>query len=164
MCMMCGDTMYDHGFALVERPAHRLAGRFWDGAADDAETGKLPLIQAAKAVSAASTDLWKSPIVALTWHEAAGRARCFVGIETEDKAASEGCDLLDVPQMYCASAWHGSGDGAADEGFAALAREVEKAGIRRDPVCDRREEFAADIDLSKPLARRLLVPIRPDEG
>ncbi|MEX0953580.1 MAG: GyrI-like domain-containing protein [Rhizobiaceae bacterium] len=166
MCLMCGDATLDHAFSLVERPAHRLTGRFWSGTLDEASRGALhPLIEEMKALSAATSDLWKSPIVGLTWNDRPDGFRYFVGVETEDEKASEGFDRLDVPEMRCAGLWHGPESGTVVESYGRLMRGIREAGIERDQsFCDQREEYPADIDLGRPLALRVLLPVRADKG
>jgi hypothetical protein len=160
MCLMCGDATLDHAFALVERPVHRLTGRFWSGTFEEAAAGALhPLIEEMKSLSAATSDLWKSPIVGLTWNDRPDGFRYFVGIETED--ASEGFDRLDVPEMRCASLWHGPEAGTVVDSYGRMMRGLKEAGIERDQsFCDQREEYPVDIDLSKPPALRLMLPVR----
>ena len=162
MCMMCGDATLAHEFSLVERPAHRLTGRFWSGGFEEAAAGALhPLIEEAKALSARTADQWKSPIVGLTWNDRPDGFRYFVGIETEDDTAGEGFDRLDVPAMRCAGLWHGPEAGTVVDSYGRLMRGLQDAGIARDQsFCDQREEYPADIDLSKPPALRLLLPVR----
>ena len=160
MCLMCGDATLDHAFALTERPGHRLAGRFWSGTFDQAAAGALhPLIEELKLLSASSSDLWKSPIVGLTWNDRPDGFRYFLGIETEDEAA--GFERLDVPAMQCAGLWHGAGAGTVVESYGRLMRGLREAGIARDQsFCGQREEYPPDIDLTAPLALRLLLPVR----
>lgn len=162
MCLMCGDATLDHAFALTERPAHKLTGGFWAGTFEEAAKGALhPLIEAAKELSARSNDLWKSPIVGLTWNDRPDGFRYFVGIETEHSAV--GFDQLDVPEMQCAGLWHAPGAGTVVESYGRLMRGLKEAGIARDQsFCDQREEYPPDIDLSQPLALRLLLPVLSD--
>ncbi|MBO6719729.1 MAG: GyrI-like domain-containing protein [Rhizobiaceae bacterium] len=164
MCLMCGDATFAHGFVLVSRPAHRLTGRFWTGTFANAGNGALhPLLAEVKALSASTSDLWKSPIVGLTWLDRPGGFRYFAGIETADEAASAGFERLEVPQMYCAGLWHGADDGSVTESYAKLMGDLDEAGIARDTgFCHQREEYAADIDLSKPPSLRLMLPVRAD--
>lgn len=162
MCLMCGDATLDHAFALVERPAHRLTGRLWSGTFEEAAAGALhPLIADMKDLSARTSDLWKSPIVGLTWNDRPDGFRYFVGIETEDESATAGFDRLDVPEMRCASWWHGPESGTVVDSYGRLMRGLAEAGIERDQsFCDQREEYPADIDLEKPPALRLLLPVK----
>jgi hypothetical protein len=163
MCLMCGDATLDHAFALAERPQHWLTGRFWSGTFEEAAAGALhPLIAEMKALSQRSTDLWKSPIVGLTWNDRPDGFRYFVGIETEDASAAEGFDSLDVPEMCCASLWHSPEAGTVVESYGRLMRGLREAGIERDTgFCDQREEYPPDFDLAKPPALRLLLPVKP---
>jgi hypothetical protein len=164
--MMCGDATLGHGFVLVGRPQHRLTGRFWSGSFEDASQGALhPVISEMQALSARTSDLWKSPIVGLTWNDRPDGFRYFLGIETADAIAGEGFDQLDVPEMRCAGLWHGPDAGTVVESYGKLMGGLRDAGIERDPTfCDQREEYPVDIDLEKPLALRLMLPVRAGES
>jgi predicted transcriptional regulator YdeE len=164
MCLMCGEPGFAHTFQIINRPSHRLTGRTWSGTFDEATAGALhPLFAEMKELSARSSDTWKSPIVGFTWLDRPGGFRYFAGIETSDEAAADGFEKLDVPAMYCAGLWHGPDAGRVAESYAKLMSDLSEAGIERDEsFCDQREEYSADIDLSKPPALRLMLPVRPD--
>lgn len=166
MCLMCGDASFAHAFQIVKRPDHRLTGRFWAGSFDEAAAGALrPLIAEMMALSERSTDSWKSPIVGLTWLDRPGGFRYFAGIETADEDAGAGFERLDVPEMYCASLWHGPDAGTVADSYMRLMGDLAEAGIERDRAfCDQREEYPPTVDLDAQPALRLLLPVRPDGG
>lgn len=161
MCDFCG-VMGSHAIALSERPAHRLAGRFWQGSNEEAAAGAInPLIEEMKGVSARRPGLWKSPIVGLCWNDGEDGFRYFVGIAVEQgETPQEGLETLDLPEMTLASSWHGAGDGHVVRHYLHMIDWIGDQGLRRDFThFDQREEYPPDVDLDAPPALRLMMPV-----
>ncbi len=166
MCDRCG-TLGAHGISISERPAHRLAGRMWEGSNAQAAAGALhPLVEEMKQVSARRSALWRSPIVGLTWLDRPDGFRYFVGIAIEDgEAAGPGLQTLDLPEMSFASSWHGADDGNVVDHYLRMIEWIEDEGLRRDfSVFHQREEYPPDYDLAGPPVLRLLMPVVAHPG
>lgn len=161
MCDRCG-VMGAHGISTSERPAHRLAGRLWEGSNAQAAAGAIhPLIEEMKRASARRSALWRSPIVGITWNDRPGGFRYFVGIAIEDgEAAEPGMEILDLPEMTFASSWHGADDGNVVEHYLRMIEWISDEGLRRDfSIFHQREEYPSDFDPAGPPALRLLMPV-----
>ena len=163
MCQLCGEFGASvHAIALSERPSHRLAGRYWEGGHEAAARGALlPLIEQAKTFSAGLSGLWKSPIVSLSWNDRPGGFRQFVGVAVEEgERLEDGMETLELPDMTLASSWHGPDDGSVVEHYGRMLGWVRERGLEWDRSrFHQREEYPPDIDLSGPLALRLLIPL-----
>jgi hypothetical protein len=160
MCDRCGFGTGSHAITLSERPAHRLVGWFWEGSHAEARDGALrPLILKAKTFSEASSGLWRSPIVGLTWNSRPDGFRYFVGIAGED--APDGGESLDLPEMTFASSWHGPEDGSVVEHYMMMIEWIGSEGHSRDNEhFAQREEYPNDYDPDAPPALRLLLPVK----
>lgn len=161
MCDRCG-ALGAHDISMSERPAHRLAGRMWEGSNAEAAAGALhPLIEEMKQVSGRRSALWRSPIVGLTWNDRPGGFRYFVGIAIDDEEAAEpGMQVLDLPEMTFASSWHGADDGNVVEHYLRMIEWISDAGLKRDfSTFHQREEYPPDADVAGPPVLRLLMPV-----
>lgn len=164
MCDRCG-LPGSHGIGLSERPAHRLAGRFWEGGHAEAADGAIrPLIEEMKSVSAGRSGLWRSPIVGLTWNDRPDGFRYFVGIAVDDGEESPpGFDVLQLPEMTFASSWHGPEDGGVVQHYLGMIEWIADMGMKRNATqFHQREEYPPDVDLAGPPALRLMIPVVRD--
>ena len=166
MCLLCGDAAAGHAFAIVERPAHRLRGVTWRGSHAEAAGGAiLPVIARLRAVSDASSDLWKSPIVGLSKAEGLERFSCFVGIDTQDDDAADGLEAVELPAARFVSTWHNGADGPAVERYGQMLEWMARNGIARAPAhCDQREEYRPDVDPAATLSLRLMIAAAASPG
>ena len=163
MCDRCG-VFGSHDIALSERPAHRLAGRFWEGSHAEAAAGAIhPLIEEMKQASAVRPGPWKSPIVGISWNDRPDGFRYFVGIAIEDDEAPQaGLEMLDLPEMTFASSWHGAEDGGVAGHYGRMFEWIADEGLKWDVSrFHHREEYPSDYDVSGPPVLRLLVPVIP---
>ena len=166
MCLLCGEVSAgQHGVAVTERPAHSLAGLFWEGSHRQAADGAIHgVINRVKAFSDRRNSLWKSPIVGLSWNDRPDGFRYFVGIATDagEDAPAEFVQL-ELPEMHLASSWHGPEDGEVVAHYGRMIQWVRDEGLAWDVSrFHHREEYPADVDLSRPPALRLLIPISPE--
>jgi predicted transcriptional regulator YdeE len=159
MCQLCGGS---HDLALVERPAHRLAGLFWEGSPEMAAEGAIvPLMARVGAASLASPGLWRSPLVCLTWSVGDDDIRHFVGFSPDEGAADpNGFEAIDLPRMEFATRWHSPQDGAVTQSYLrmfemlpALARRWDSTGFHQ------REEYPPDTDPAAATSMRLMLPV-----
>ena len=166
MCLLCGDaSVGKHGIAVTERPAHSLAGLFWEGSHREAADGAVHgVIERVKALSDRRASLWKSPIVGLSWNDRPDGFRTFVGIAIDaDEVLPDGFKRLDLPEMRLASSWHGPEDGEVVAHYGRMIQWVRDEGLAWDVSrFHHREEYPADVDLSRLPALRLLIPIGPE--
>jgi hypothetical protein len=165
--MFCGLGAGAHRISLTQRPAHRLAGWYWQGSFAEAREGAIkPLLLRARDLSERSSGSWRSPIVGLTWNleAAADRPaglRHFVGIAADD-APKDGA-TLDVPAMTFASAWHAADDGGVVEHYMRMIEWIGDEGHERDVThFAQREEYPNTYDPGEPLSLRLLMPVKDD--
>jgi predicted transcriptional regulator YdeE len=161
MCDRCGFPG-GHAIALTERPAHRLAGRIWEGTHVQAAAGAIhPLIEEMKQASARRPGLWKSPIVGISWNDRPDGFRYFVGIAIDDdEPPGEGLDALDLPEMTFASSWHGATDGEVAAHYGRMIEWIGDEGMKWDTTrLHHREEYPLDYDVSGPPMLRLLMPV-----
>ena len=165
MCLACGEATASfggHAVSLTERPAHRLCGIVWEGSHAEAEAGAVhATIDRVKAWSDSRRALWKSPIVALSWNDRPAGLRTFVGIACEPGETSpEGFGTVEMPAMRFAGSWHGAGDGDVVSHYGRILSWLRDRGIAWDRErLHQREEYPVDVDLSKPPALRLLLPV-----
>ena len=161
MCDRCGEPgLGAHGVSIMERPAQRLVGLMWEGTFDEARSGALHrLMERIKQFSDAQAGLWKSPIVGISWNDRPDGFRHFVGISSEDPVP-DGMAALDLPDMRLAGSWHGEGDGEVVDHLVGMVAWLRESGLPHDrSVFDQREEYPPDVDLSRPPALRLMLPV-----
>jgi predicted transcriptional regulator YdeE len=164
MCLLCGEVGSAHGIALTERPAHRLCGRYWQGSYGEAARGAIhSLIGDVQAFAAQREGGWRSPIVGLSWNDRPDGFRYFVGVAMDDAGAlPEGFASLALPEMTLASSWHGAGDGEVVAHYVRMIDWVKPRNLIWDKQhFHHREEYPHDVDLTRPPALRLLVPVSP---
>lgn len=148
--------------ALTERPAQRLAGRYWQGTHAQAAAGAIhPLLVEAAGWAGASQGLWRSPIVGLSWADAGQQGfRYFVGVADGDGLPAE-LERLDLPEMEFLSSWHGPQDGDVAAHYGRMFQSLGDAGLEWSRATfDQREEYPPDFHPAAPLSLRLLVPVR----
>ncbi|MEO3999251.1 hypothetical protein [Mesorhizobium sp. CAU 1732] len=147
---------------MTERPAHRLAGLWWEGTHAQAAGGATrAALAAVKDVSDSRDALWKSPIVGLSWSQGADGLRYFCGIAIEaEEAVPDVFSIVDLPSMEFAGSWHGPDDGDVVSHLGRILEWLRLQGLAWDGThCQQREEYAPDVDLDAPPALRLMLPV-----
>jgi predicted transcriptional regulator YdeE len=163
MCLLCGEASFGrHAISMTERPAHRLAGLWWEGTYAEAAGGATrAALAAVKDVSDSRDTLWKSPIVGLSWSQGENGLRYFCGIAIEaDEAVSAGFSIIDLPSTEFAGSWHGPDDADVVSHLGRILEWLRLQGLSWDRThCEQREEYAPDVDLDAPPALRLMLPV-----
>ena len=160
MCDWCGApaALLD-GFSVVERPAHWLFGRLWEGTHSQAADGAIrPLLDEAKTVALSLSGLWVGPIAGISWNERADGFRYLVGVEGAPE--TRGLQRVDLPHMRFATAWHDAGDGDVVDHYQHMLDWMEREGLRWDKThMHHREEYPVHADFAAPPVLRLMVPV-----
>lgn len=134
MCLICGSGF--HGFALTERPAVTLYGRW----SDDTDGRAVASLASEVAAAAATGDGWRSPVVVLTVATAEG-VRLFVGAA----APAAGADSIDSDEATYAACWHAGHAADVIGRYSALLEWIETEALRRgNDAIRQREEYPAD--------------------
>lgn len=166
MCQWCGTILRDGpGFALVERGAERLSGRFWEGTPGEAAAGAArDLIAAVGEVSRAAGS---GAVISLSWMEGPELLRCFAGVSATGPVAALS-ERLDFPPMRFVLGLH-EGDGGGDdviEHYRHMLDWMEAEGLRRDRTrYHHREEYVSVTPSGRaggPL--RLMLPVAGGPG
>lgn len=159
MCDRCGFSGA-HAVQLAERPAQRLVGYRWEGSHAEARGGALePLLAAARRLSDADAQFWRSPIVVLTWNDRPNGFRQFAGMAGDD--APPGGTAIDLPPMAFASSWHGPEDGTVVAHYLRMIEWIGDEGFSRDTTYfAQREEYPPDLKRGGPPTLRLLLPLK----
>ena len=162
MCEWCrGPAGALRDVAYVERPAQRLAGRFWEGTHAEAAAGALVgLLKQVQAETEAG-GAWGGPIVGISWATEPGRFRSFVGVEAEaGAAAGDGRETLELPAMRFVSDWHAEGDGEVIDHYQSMLEWMRISGARWDKSrLHHREEYPLHADFDAAPVLRLMLPV-----
>jgi len=158
MCEWCGTpaTLLE-GFGVVERSAQRLVGRIWEGSYSQAAAGAVrDVLFDVQMLAAEVSGLWAGPIVGISWNERPDGFRYLVGVE--GLAHRPGLDILDLPAMRFATAWHETGE--VLDRYQAMLEWLPRQGLRWDKArMHHREEYPLHADFGAAPVLRLMVPV-----
>lgn len=166
MCLLCAEPGFGaQGVSVTFRPQHRLIGLDWEGSHAEAARGAThDVIREVQKFSERRESVWKGPLVGISRNHHPDGFSYFVGISADEgEGAPAGFRPLELPGMRLAVSWHGEAAGEVVDHYLRMVEWIRQNGERWDKSClHHREEYPAEIDLSRQPALRLMLPVVPD--
>lgn len=149
-------------FEIVERPAQRIAGAFWEGTFVEAADGAVRRLIAEMQEHHLRLHPNDHPtLVGLSWNDRSDGFRYLVGFVAEIAEATRHPGHVDLPSMRFASAMHHPDDGDVFAHYRHMFEWIAAEGLAADTArFDYREEYEPGFVSLSLSSLRLMVPIR----
>lgn len=148
-------------FEIVERPAQRIAGSFWEGTFGEAADGAVRRLIAAMQEHHLRLHPKDHPtLVGLSWNVRPDGFRYLVGFVSQTAEATSHPGYVDLPAMRFVSAMHHPDDGDAFAHYQRMFDWIAAEGLAVDTsALHYREEYQPGFVSLSLSSLRLMVPI-----
>lgn len=148
-------------FEIVERPAQRIAGSFWEGTFGEAADGAVRRLIAAMQEHHLRLHPKDHPtLVGLSWNDRPDGFRYLVGFVSQTAEATSHPGYVDLPDMRFVSAMHHPDDGDAFAHYQRMFDWIAAEGLAVDTsALHFREEYEPGFVSLSLSSLRLMVPI-----
>ncbi|KOF21198.1 hypothetical protein AC244_07490 [Ensifer adhaerens] len=148
-------------FEIVERPAQRIAGSFWEGTFGEAADGAVRRLIAAMQEHHLRLHPKEHPtLVGLSWNDRPDGFRYLVGFVSQTAEATSHPGYVDLPAMRFVSAMHHPDDGDAFAHYQRMFDWIAAEGLAVDTsALHFREEYEPGFVSLSLSSLRLMVPI-----
>lgn len=150
-------------FEIVERPAQRIAGSFWEGTFIEAADGAVRRLIAEMQEHHLRLHPKDHPtLVGLSWNDRPDGFRYLVGFVSQIEEATRHPGHVDLPPMHFASGLHHPDDGDVFAHYQRMFDWIASEGMAADTSrLHYREEYDPGFVSLSLSSLRLMVPVTP---
>lgn len=149
-------------FEIVQRPAQRIAGAFWEGTFGEAADGAVRrLVAQMQERHRRLHPKDHAPLVGISWNDRPDGFRYLVGYVADKAEATSHPGHVDLPQMRFVTALHHPGSGDVFAHYQKMFDWIAAEGHGVDTaLLHYREEYEPGYVSLSLSSLRLMVPIR----